>query len=111
MGIAAVAMIYEKAQTIRRATEERGLAFSRTLALMGAEAVLDNLFLIQEALGQHNQPPDITLTDVIDTDDMVRASQNPNPIGTVLNGSDCEAGRQRLRQALTYRPGGQRRPV
>ena len=111
MGIAAVAMIYEKAQTIRRATEERGLAFSRTLALMGAEAVLDNLFLIQEALGQHNQPPDITLIDVIDTDDMVMASQNPKRIGTVLRDSDWQAARVRLSESLTYSRDGQDEPI
>ena len=111
MGIAAVAMIYEKAQTIRRATEERGLAFSRTLALMGAEAVLDNLFLIQEALGQHNQPPDITLIDVIDTDDMVMASQNPKRIGTVLRDSDWQAARDRLSESLTYSRDGRDEPI
>ncbi len=102
MGIAAVAMIYEKAQTIRRATEERGLAFSRTLAMMGAEAVLDNLFLLQEALEQHNQPADVMQIDVVDTDDMVMASQSPKRIGTVLRDLAWQAARDRQNESLTY---------
>jgi signal transduction histidine kinase/DNA-binding response OmpR family regulator len=102
MGIAAVAMIYEKAQTIRRATEERGLAFSRTLAMMGAEAVLDNLFLLQEALEQHTQPSDVMQIDVVDTDDMVMASQNPKRIGIVLRDPAWQAARDRQNESLTY---------
>jgi signal transduction histidine kinase/DNA-binding response OmpR family regulator len=102
MGIAAVAMIYEKAQTIRLATEERGLAFSRTLAMMGAEAVLDNLFLLQEALEQHNQPSDVMQIDVVDTDDMVMASQNPKRIGAVLRDPAWQAARDRQNESLTY---------
>ena len=102
MGIAAVVMIYEKAQTIRRATEERGVAFSRTLAMMGAETVLDNLFLIQEALEQHGQPSDVMQIDVVDTDDMVMASQNPKRIGTVLRDPAWQAARDRQNESLTY---------
>src|SRR3989441_166098 len=102
MGIATVVMIYEKAQTIRRATEERGVAFSRTLAMMGAETVLDNLFLIQEALEQHDQPSDVMQIDVVDTDDMVMASQNPKRIGTVLRDPAWQAARDRQNESLTY---------
>jgi len=102
MGIGASVMIYEWTQTIQRDTEERGLAFSRTLALMGAEAVLDNLFMIQEALGQHNQPPDIMQIDVIDTDDMVMASQIPKRIGTVLRDPEWQAARDRRIESLTH---------
>lgn len=102
MGIGAAFMIYERIHTIERDTEERGLTLSRTLAMMGAEAVLDNLFLIQEALGQHNQPPDVTQIDVIDTDDMVMASQNPKRIGIVLKDPAWQDARDRQIESLTY---------
>src|SRR5579883_2027369 len=52
MGVGAAIMIYETVQAIRISAESRGLAFSRSLAMVGGQAVLENLFLIQEALNQ-----------------------------------------------------------
>ncbi|MBI3809428.1 MAG: PAS domain S-box protein, partial [Nitrospirae bacterium] len=111
MGIGAAAMIYDKAQTMQRATEAQGLALSRTLAMMGAEEVLDNLFLIQEALGQHVHDPNITEIDVIDADDMVMASKNPKRIGTVLRDQAWIAMRDRRSESLTYGQDAQGKPV
>lgn len=111
MGIGAAVMVYERIHTIQRDTEERGLTLSRTLAMMGAEAVLDNLFLIQEALGQHNQPPDVMQIDVIDTDDMVMASQNPKRIGIVLKDPAWHAARDRQIESLTYSRDNRDEPI
>ena len=111
MGIGAAAMIYDKAQTMQRATEAQGLALSRTLAMMGAEEVLDNLFLIQEALGQHVHDPNITEIDVIDADDMVMASKNPKRIGIVLRDQAWIAMRDRRSESLTYGQDAQGKPV
>ena len=59
MSIGSAAMLYQQRATIRQAAEARGLAFNRTFALMGAAAVLDNLFRVQEAMNRIIQDPDI----------------------------------------------------
>ncbi len=81
-------MLYEQGSMIRQAAEARGLAFSRTFALMGAAAVLDNLFRIQEAMNQYIQDPDVVEIDVIDPESMIVAAKHPERIGTVLQEQD-----------------------
>ena len=111
MGIGAVVMIYETEEAIRVSAETRGLAFSRSFAMIGGQAVLENLFLIQEALGQHMKNPDITEIDVIDTDDMIVAAKHPERIGLVLSDEDWRAARSRESESLEYRQDAQGKPT
>jgi PAS domain S-box-containing protein len=87
-GLGAAAMVYKQGAMIQRDAEARVLAFSRTFAMMGAGAVLNNLFLIQEAMSRHPQDPGVLEIDVIDPDNMVVAAQHPERIGTVLTDED-----------------------
>ena len=87
MGIGSALVIYQQGKTIQKAVEARAIAFSRSFALIGAAAVLDNLFRIQEAMGQYI-PPDILQLDVIDADYMIVAAKDPQRIGTVLSDED-----------------------
>ena len=77
MDIASSVMFYETSKAIRKAAEDRGLAFTRTFAMMGGMAVLDNLYRIQEAMSQYLQDPDILQIDVIDQDGMIVAANGP----------------------------------
>ncbi|MBH0199077.1 MAG: response regulator [Nitrospira sp.] len=80
--------LLELRQQIEDVSQSRALAISRTFAMMGAAAVLDNLFRIQEALTRYADDPDIISIDIFDPDEMVVASTNPQRIGTRLSNSD-----------------------
>ena len=54
---------------------------ARTFSTIGAAAVLDNLFRIQEAMVHYAQDPDLTQLEVIDEDGMIVAALQPNKIG------------------------------
>ena len=84
MGLGSAVTLYEQSRIMRKATEERGVAFSRGLALMGALVVSDKLFRIQEEIDQYSQDPDIAEIDVIDHDNMIVAAKHLERIGTVL---------------------------
>lgn len=84
MGIGSAVTLYEQSRVMRKATEDRGVAFSRGLALMGALVVSDKLFRIQEEINQYSQDPDIMEIDVIDHDNMIVAAKHLERIGTVL---------------------------
>jgi PAS domain S-box-containing protein len=84
MGIGSAVTLYEQSRIMRKATEDRGVAFSRGLALMGALVVSDKLFRIQEEIDQYSQDPDIMEIDVIDHDNMIVAAKHLERIGTVL---------------------------
>ena len=101
MGIASGLMLYEQGKTIRKAAEARGLAFSRTFALMGATSVLNNLYLIQETIGQYLQDPDILEIDVIDPDSMIVTAKDINRIGTVLRPEEWLAPVRSEREFVT----------
>ena len=85
MAAVTAVMIVEQRASIREATEARAQAISQTFAIVGAAAVLDNLFRIQEGLGQYLHDPDIRELDVVDLDNMVVAAKTPTRIGTVFN--------------------------
>jgi PAS domain S-box-containing protein len=103
MGIASGLMLYEQGKTIRKAAEARGLAFSRTFALMGATSVLNNLYLIQETIGQYLQDPDILEIDVIDPDNMIVTARDISRIGTVLRAEEWLAPVQSQTEFVTSR--------
>ena len=69
---------------LRQAAEARALAFSRTFAFIGAVAVLDNLFRIQESMEHYLNDPTIINIDVIDEDNLIVSSRNADRIGLEL---------------------------
>jgi len=102
MSIGSAAMLYQQRATIRQAAEARGLAFNRTFALMGAAAVLDNLFRVQEAMNRIIQDPDILEIDVIDPSSMIVASKHTKRIGTTLHDQDWIAPSKSQQEVVTY---------
>ena len=76
--------LIEIRQSIEQATQARALAVSRTFSMVGAAAVLDNLFRIQEALGRYAQDSEILSILIIDPDNMIVAATNPQQIGQQL---------------------------
>ncbi|WP_447977957.1 response regulator [Candidatus Nitrospira bockiana] len=102
MGLGSAVMLHQHGATIRKAAEARGLAFSRTFALMGAAAVIDNLFRIQEAMGRYLQDPDLLQIDVIDPDNMIIAAKSPDRIGTVLTPADWLVPMQSRAELVHY---------
>lgn len=111
MSAGSAVMLYEQGMTIRQAAEARGLAFSRTFALIGAAAVLDNLFRIQEAMNQILQDPDIVEIDVVDHDNMIVAAKHTKRIGTVLEDGDWMAPPRSAKEVMTYAKGGGGEPL
>ena len=76
MALASLFLAYSERRSIQESAELRGLSFSRALAMMGAPAVLENLFLVQEAMSHYLNEPDVLQVDVIDVDDMIMASKH-----------------------------------
>ena len=102
MSIGSAAMLYQQRATIRQAAEARGLAFNRTFALMGAAAVLDNLFRVQEAMNRIIQDPDILEIDVIDPASMIVAARHTKRIGTILRDQDWITPPKSQQEVVTY---------
>jgi PAS domain S-box-containing protein len=111
MSIGSVAMLYQQRVTIRQAAEARGLAFNRTFALMGAAAVLDNLFRVQEAMNRIIQDPDILEIDVIDPASMIVAARNTKRIGTILRDQDWIAPPKSQQEVVTYSTDAEGEPL
>lgn len=82
--ITSVVMILQRT-LIHQAAETRARAFTRTFAMLGAAAVLDNLFRIQEGIGRYLDDPEILELDVINSDNLIVAAKTSSRIGTVLN--------------------------
>jgi PAS domain S-box-containing protein len=111
MSIGSAAMLYQQRATIRQAAEARGLAFNRTFALMGAAAVLDNLFRVQEAMNRIIQDPDILEIDVIDPSSMIVASKHTKRIGTTLHDQDWIAPAKSQQEVITYSTDAEGEPL
>lgn len=111
MSIGSAAMLYQQRATIRQAAEARGLAFNRTFALMGAAAVLDNLFRVQEAMNRVIQDPDILEIDVIDPASMIVAARHTKRIGTILHDQDWIAPPKSQQEAVTYSTDAEGEPL
>jgi PAS domain S-box-containing protein len=85
MGSYGTVLIMEQQRALREDAELRALELARGLSLIGATAVLDNLFVMQEALtSRAGRDPDILSVLIVDRDRMVIASDNPMQIGEVL---------------------------
>ncbi len=111
MSIGSTAMLYQQRATIRQAAEARGLAFNRTFALMGAAAVLDNLFRVQEAMNRIIQDPDILEIDVIDPSSMIVAARHTKRIGTILRDQDWIAPPKSQQEVVTYSTDAEGEPL
>ena len=111
MSVGSAAMLYQQRATIRQAAEARGLAFNRTFSLMGAAAVLDNLFRVQEAMNRIIQDPDILEIDVIDPASMIVASRHTKRIGTILRDQDWIAPPKSQQEVVTYSTDAEGEPL
>ena len=85
MTVASSIALLEMRSSIEHTTQARVLAISRTFAMMGAAAVIENLFRIQEALGRYTDDPNVLSILVLDPDSMTIAAMNPAQIGITLN--------------------------
>jgi signal transduction histidine kinase/response regulator RpfG family c-di-GMP phosphodiesterase len=85
MVIAAGMRLVEMRHTLEHSTHARALAISRTFAIVGSAAVIDNLFRIQEALASYRDDPDILCIDILDPDFMIIASTDSVRIGRTLH--------------------------
>jgi PAS domain S-box-containing protein len=111
MSIGSAVMLYQQRSIHRQAAEARGLAFNRTFALMGAAAVLDNLFRVQEAMDQFIQDPDILDMDIIDPSSMVVASKHMKRIGTILHDKDWITPAKSHQEVVTYSTDAEGEPI
>ena len=75
---------YGQRELLQEAFRERGVAVARTFSTIGAAAVLDNVFRIQEAMGDYAQDGDMKVLEVLDEDNMVMASMQSASIGTIV---------------------------
>ncbi|MDH5427650.1 MAG: response regulator [Nitrospirota bacterium] len=99
---------YGQRELLQGAFQERGVAVARTFSTIGAGAVLDNLFRIQEAMEKYAQDPDLLVLEVLDEDQMVMASMQPLTIGKTRDDSHFrEAQEQQAEfQAIVEVPTG-----
>ena len=93
IGGGSVWTIKQQTITLHQAAEEQVREIGRAFATIGAAAILDNLFRIQEAFSAYQNNPDIRELDVIDPDNLIVAAKHPERIGTVLSGPLWETSR------------------
>ncbi|NOS76537.1 MAG: response regulator [Nitrospira sp.] len=76
--------IFQQRTLLRQTVTAHAQAIAQTFATLGAAAVVDNLFRIQEGLTRNLQDPNIRELDIIDADNLIIAAKHPSRIGTVL---------------------------
>ena len=85
LGVYGVVQVLEQQQVLHEAEERRGVALARGLSLIGAAAVMENLFVVQEAImTEIKNDPEILNILVLDNDSMVIASSDLNRIGETI---------------------------
>ena len=99
----AVFVGYVQRQILYDTFQDRGVGVARAFSLIGASAVLDNLFRIQEAMSKYQQDPDLRVLDVIDEDDMIIASMQPEKIGLVLDDSEWLEAKEADTEVVLFR--------
>ena len=85
IAVGSTLIVFERTHALRQSAEERALDFSRAFASIGAAAVLDNLFRIQEGMAQYLNAPDVRHIDIIDEDLMIIAAKHSDRIGTIIS--------------------------
>ncbi len=98
-------VIVQQGKIILHAAEERAAAFSRTFAIIGATALIDNLFRVQEAMNQYLTDADLLEIDVIDLDNMIVAAKHPARIGTVVTEPDWILQRSSMTEHISHGQG------
>jgi two-component system, sensor histidine kinase and response regulator len=101
MTVASSIALLETRNSIEHTTQARVLAISRTFAMMGAAAVLDNLFRIQEALGRYADDPDVLSIVVLDLDNMIIAATDPTQIGLSVSEQSLAFAQERKREVIS----------
>jgi signal transduction histidine kinase/DNA-binding response OmpR family regulator/HPt (histidine-containing phosphotransfer) domain-containing protein len=82
--IGTVLIGYGQRELLQDSFRERGVAVARTFSTIGAVAVLENLYRLQEAMSQYAEDADLQLLEVIDKDNMVISSMQSITIGTTI---------------------------
>ena len=100
MTVASSIALREMRDSIEQTTQARVLAVSRTFAMMGGAAVLDNLFRIQEALGRYTDDPNVLSILVLDSDNMIIAATNPTQIGISLSEPSLALAQEQKREVI-----------
>jgi len=100
--VGALLIGYGQRELLQGAFQERGVAVARTFSTIGAGAVLDNLFRIQEAMEQYAQDPDLLVLEVVDDDLMVMASMQPLTIGTTRDTDHFREAQELQAEFLTF---------
>ena len=101
MALFATLRLIEIQRVVQDAAQTRALAVSRTFAMMGAAAVLDNLFRIQEALVRYAQDADIVSIVLVDPDNMIVAATDPSKIGGHLADHTLSQARETGAETIT----------
>jgi len=102
MVVLAGIMLSKQRAMLYHAAETKGLAFTQAFAIGGWAAIHNNLFRIQEALMSYPPDPDILGIDIIDTDNMIIASQSPDRIGLILTNPQWLEMKQEQEKILRY---------
>ncbi len=82
--VGAVLIGHGQRELLQEAFRDRGVAVARTFSMVGAAAILDNLFRIQESMSAYAEDDDLKVLEVLDEDNMIIASLRPTTIGTVV---------------------------
>ncbi len=100
--VGALLIGYGQRELLQDAFQERGVAVARTFSTIGAGAVLDNLYRIQEAMEKYAQDRDLLVFEIIDQDGMVIASMSPSAIGTMRNDPIFTKAQDRKEEIQTF---------
>ena len=95
-------MLYAQGKAFQEAAEARGQAYSEAFALMGSATAIKNLFLLQEAMNEYLDDPDIIQVDVIDQDNMIVAAKQTTRIGQTVQDSEWLKLKYLSRESVTY---------
>jgi PAS domain S-box-containing protein len=101
MGVGAGSMIFEQDRLLRHAAAERARAVGRTFAAVGATALADNLFRLQESLQQHFEDDAFLEIDIVDLDNIVVAAKHPARIGATLSDPEWLAALNAAGEVIT----------
>ena len=105
MGLISAVMLDEQRNTLYKAAESKGRAFTQSFAMAGWAAIHSNLFRIQEALMEYSKDSDVLGIEIIDTDNMIVAAQSPDRIGLVLGEQKWLDMKQQNLEVLQYSEG------
>lgn len=100
MGVMSAVMVESQRAQLRQSAELRAHAIAKTFAILGAAAVIDNLFRIQTGIGRFSQDTDITDIDIVDSDNLIVAAKTTSRIGLVLSNPQWASLKQSGRSAM-----------